>query len=107
MDYSTYSYVTPAYVKAFMRQPSTYPEFASAAAQVITEYVRHFNPDKKIFIDHVHELAIRRLLHWEHQLQRRIPLDLREYWIRLNLGLIQRDEAYERDVLKLHDPVFH
>ncbi len=99
MDYSTYQYVTPTYAKEIMNRPSCHPEFATAAAELITTYVRRHQPDPEILIDHVHELAIRRLLSWEHQLKRRIPMDKRDYWIKTNLGLIPRNEEFEQKVL--------
>ncbi|MEL6930805.1 MAG: hypothetical protein AAFO95_19560 [Cyanobacteria bacterium J06600_6] len=99
MDYSDYTYRTPEYVKDFMTEPVTNPIFAEAAAKIITTYVRRYPPSSSILIDHVHELAIRRLLAWEHKLKRRIPLDERDYFIKTNLGLVEPNKSYENEVL--------
>lgn len=88
-----------------MSDPSNYPQFAEAAAQLLTEYGQAY--ETPFEIDHTHELSIRMLLNWEQQLKRRIPLDLRDYWIKTLLGIQQRDPKYEREILQLQKRKIH
>jgi hypothetical protein len=105
MDYANYQYATPEYAMDIMNRPSTHPQFAKAAAALITLYVRRHKPDPDLLINHLHELAIRRLLHWEHQLKRRIPLDMRDYWIKTHLGLIPIDMELEKKFFDVDKPI--
>jgi hypothetical protein len=107
VDYSNYQYVTPDYAQELMNCPTTHPQFAKAAADLITLYIRRHKPDPDLLINQLHELAIRRLLHWEHQLKQRIPLDMRDYWIKTHLGLIPWNREYEEKVLGLGEAVVH
>ncbi len=105
MDYNSYNYQTPAYAKESMNKSGACPEFAVAAARIITQYVRKYKP--KHLPNSLSELHIRDLLSYEDMLKRKLEPAVRDYWIKVFLLIREQDSEYEREVLKLYEDYFH